>query len=77
MNCILLSAFVGGCVDCKAMQGIKNNSIKFAKMYVALADRVIIFISQHFIIYEPNIVMKLPSPWNCEIKWVVEISKRV
>ena len=41
MNCILLREFVGGCVDCKAMQGIKNSSIKFAKRYVALADRVV------------------------------------
>ena len=40
MNCILLSAFVGGCVDCKATQVIKNNSIKFAEIYVALADGV-------------------------------------
>ena len=42
MSCILLSAFVGACADCKGMQGFKTYmySIKFAKMYVALADRV-------------------------------------
>lgn len=72
MNCILLSAFVGGCVDFKAMQGIKNSNIKFAKMYVALADRV--FLSHNFLLftnlkfsrsYLPHETVKLGEWWKC------------
>jgi hypothetical protein len=39
------------------MQGIKNISIKFATICVIISGRF--FFSQRFVIYVPNIVMKL------------------
>lgn len=39
MNCILMSAFVSGCVDCTYMHGMKNNKITFTIFKISSSKR--------------------------------------
>jgi hypothetical protein len=66
INCILMSAFVSGCVDCTNKHGMNNKKITFTIFKISSSKRTLIHTVFEPIMHEAS---RLTNELGCIVLW--------